>query len=160
MNVENDEEECESVDERCVNMNKVPQKRVTKPGPDNLLEKNLKRIMYKKPQKYKARVDPNSLLRKCLKKVVCGRLGFETTGVRRLGQSLRQKQSEVSDPGHSTETDIGVMGSGNYELWNIDPAGLDLGGDGRRDKEPGEEKLVIDTVDGHHDELHLSLIHI
>ena len=152
MNVENDEEECENVDERCVNMNKVPQKRVTKPGPDNLLEKNLKRIMCKKPQKYQ--VDPNGLLRKCLEKVVCGRLGSETAGVRRLGQSPRQKQSEVSDPGHNTGTDIGVMGSGNDELWNIDPAGLDLGGDGRRDKEPGEEELIIETIDGHHDELH------
>ena len=92
MNVENDEEECENVDERCVNMNKILQKRVTKPGPDNLLEKNLKRIMSKKPQKYQ--VDPNGLLRKSLKKVVCGRLGSETIGVRRLGQSPRQKNRE------------------------------------------------------------------
>merc|ERR1711873_146184 len=58
------------------------------------------------------------------------------------------------DPGHSTGTDIGVMGSGNDELWDNDPAGLDLGEDGRRDQEPGEEELVIETIDGHHDELH------
>ena len=154
MDVEHDEEECESVNERCVNINKAPQKRVTKTGPDNLLEKNLKRIMYKKPQKYKARVDPNSLLRKCLKKVVYGRLDFETAGVRRLGQSLRQKQSEVSDPGHSTGTDIGVMGSVNVEPWAIDPAGLDLGEGGRRDQEPGEEELVIESIDKHPNELH------
>ena len=76
MNVEHDEEECESVNERCVNINKAPQKRVTKTGPDNLLEKNLKRIMYKKPQKHKARVDPDSLLRKSLKKVVGHFLAF------------------------------------------------------------------------------------
>ena len=111
MDDEYDEEECESVNEQCVNVNKAPQKHVTKTGPDNLLEKNLKRIIYKKPQKHKARVDPDSLLRKSLKKVVYGRLGLETAGVRRLGQSLRQKQSEVSDPGHSPGTDIGVTGS-------------------------------------------------
>ena len=56
MNDENDEKECENVNERCVNMNKILQKCVTKPGPDNLLEQNLKRIMSKKPQKYQ--VDP------------------------------------------------------------------------------------------------------
>ena len=43
MDVEHDEEECESVNEQCVNVNKAPQKRVTKTGPDNLLEKNLKK---------------------------------------------------------------------------------------------------------------------
>merc|ERR1711873_338358 len=154
MDDEYDGQEGESVNEQCVNVNKTPQEHVTKTGPDNLLEKNLKRIMYKKPQKHKARVDPNSLLRKCLKKVVYGRLGFETTGVRRLGQSVRQKQSEVSDPGHSTGTDIGVMGSGNDEPWDIDPAGLDLGEGGRRDQELGEEELVIETIDKHLNELH------
>ena len=49
MDDEDDEEECESVNERCVNVNKVPQEHVTKAGPDNLLEKNLKRIIYKMP---------------------------------------------------------------------------------------------------------------
>ena len=90
MDDEYDEEECESVNEPCVNVNKTPQENVTKAGPDNLLEKNLKRIMYKMPQKHKARVDPDSLLRKSLKKIVYGRLGLETTGVRRRGQSLKQ----------------------------------------------------------------------
>ena len=53
MDDEDDEEECESVNERCVNVNKVPQEHVTKAGPDNLLEKNLKRIIYKMPRKHK-----------------------------------------------------------------------------------------------------------
>ena len=149
MNDENDEKECENVNERCVNM--ILQKCVTKPGPDNFLEQNLKRIMGKKPQKYQ--IDPNGLLRRSLKKVVCGRLGSETVGVRRLGQSPRQKQSGVIDPGHNTETDIGVVGSPNDELWGSDPTGLGLGGDGRGDKEPGEEELVIETILEHHDEL-------
>ena len=148
MDDENDEEECESVNEQSVNVNKTPQEHVTKTGPDNLLEKNLKRIIYKKPQKHKARVDPDGLLRKSLKKVVYGRLGLETAGVRRLGQSLRQKQSEVSDPGHSPGTDIGVTGSWNAEPWGTDPAGLDLGEGGQRDQEPGEEELVIETMEG------------
>merc|ERR1712107_825858 len=56
----NDEKECENVNERCVNM--ILQKRVTKPGPDNFLEQNLKRIMGKKLQKYQ--IDPNCLLRR------------------------------------------------------------------------------------------------
>ena len=81
MDDEDDEEECESVNERCVNVNKAPQEHVTKAGPDNLLEKNLKRIIYKMPRKHKTRADPDSLLRKSLKKIVYGRLGLETTGV-------------------------------------------------------------------------------
>merc|ERR1711952_537280 len=96
------------------------------------------------PQKHKARVDPDSLLGKSLKKVVYGRLGLETTGVRRRGQSLKQKQSEVSDPGHSPGADIGVTGSWNLESWDSDPAGLDLGEGGQRDLEPGEEELTSD----------------
>merc|ERR1711952_435925 len=98
------------------------------------------------PQKHKARVDPDSLLGKSLKKVVYGRLGLETAGVRRRGQSLKQKQSEVSDPGHSPGTDIGVTGSWNAEPWGTDPAGLDLGEGGQRDQEPGEEELVIESI--------------
>ena len=39
MDDEYDEEECESVNEQCVNVNKAPQEHVTKTGPDNLLEK-------------------------------------------------------------------------------------------------------------------------
>ena len=72
MDVEHDEEECESVNEQCVNVNKAPQKRVTKTGPDNLLEKNLKRIIYKMPRKHKTRADPDNLLRKSLRKIVYG----------------------------------------------------------------------------------------
>ena len=86
MDDEDDEEECESVNERCVNVNKAPQEHVTKAGPDNLLEKNLKRIIYKMPRKHKTRADPDNLLRKSLRKIVYGRLGLETTGVRRRGK--------------------------------------------------------------------------
>ena len=78
------------MNDRSVNINKVPH--VTKTGPDRFLEKNLKRIICKVPQKHKTRIDPDSLLRKSLKKIVYGRLGLETTGVRRQGQSLKQKQ--------------------------------------------------------------------
>merc|ERR1712004_908856 len=47
VNEENDEEECESVNDRSVNINKVPH--VTKTGPGRFLEKNLKKIMCKVP---------------------------------------------------------------------------------------------------------------
>ena len=107
MNEENDEEECESVNDRSVNINKVPH--VTKTGPDRFLEKNLKKIICKVPQKHKTRIDPDSLLRKGLKKIVYGRLGHETAGVRRREQGLKQKQSEMSDPEQCPETDTGVM---------------------------------------------------
>ena len=147
MDDEDDEEECESVNERCVNVNKAPQEHVTKAGPDNLLEKNLKRIIYKMPRKHKTRADPDNLLRKSLRKIVYGRLGLETTGVRRRGQSLKQKQSEVSDPGHCPGPDIGVTGSWNSESWDSDPAGLDLGEGGQGDLEPGEEELVIESIE-------------
>ena len=90
MNEENDEEECESVNDRSVNINKVPH--VTKTGPDRFLEKNLKKIICKVPQRHKTRIDPDSLLRKGLKKIVYGRLGHETAGVRRREQGLKQKQ--------------------------------------------------------------------
>jgi len=45
MNDEHDEEECESVNEQCINVNKTPQEHVTRFGPDSLLEKSLKRIV-------------------------------------------------------------------------------------------------------------------
>ena len=151
MNEENDEEECESVNDRSVNINKVPH--VTKTGPDRFLEKNLKKIICKVPQRHKTRIDPDSLLRKGLKKIVYGRLGHETAGVRRREQGLKQKQSEMSDPEQCPETDTGVVGSWNSETCDPIPAGLNLGEDGQGDlvvetiEQPGEEEFVIESID-------------
>ena len=139
MNDEHDEEECESVNERCINVNKTPQEHVTRFGPDSLLEKSLKGIVYRMPQRHKTRIDPDNLLRKSLKRIVYGRPGHETTGVRPRGQSLKQKRPEVSEPGHSPGPDIGITGSWTSESWDSDPAGLDLGEGGQRDLEAGEE---------------------
>ena len=86
MNDENDEKERVSVNERCINVNKTPQKHETRFDPDTLLEKSLKRIVYKTPQKHETRFDPDNLLRKSLKRIVCGRLCHETSGGRPRGK--------------------------------------------------------------------------
>ena len=142
MNDEHDEEECESVNERCINVNKTPQEHVTKFGPDTLLEKSLKRIVYKTPQKHETRFDPDNLLRKSLKRIVCGRLCHETSGGRPQGQSLEQKRPEVSELGHSPGPDIEVTGSWTSESWDFEPAGLDCDEGDQRELEAGEEELV------------------
>ena len=98
MNDENDEKERVSVNERCTNVNKTPQKHETRFDPDTLLEKSLKRIVNKTPQKRETRLNPDILLRKSLKRIVCGRLCHETSGGRSQGQSL---ESGVWGLGHS-----------------------------------------------------------
>ena len=91
MNDEDDERERVSVNERCTDVNKTPQKHETRFDPDTLLRKSLKRIVNKTPQKHETRFDPDTLLRKSLKRIVCGRLCHETSGGRPRGQSLEQK---------------------------------------------------------------------
>ena len=153
MNDENDEKERVSVSERCINVNKTPQKHETRFDPDTLLEKSLKRIVYKTPQKHETRFDPDNLLRKSLKRIVCGRLCHETSGGRPRGQSLEQKQPEVSELGHSPGPDIGVTGSWTSGSWDFEPAGLNPGEGGQRDLEAGEEELVVESIDEHLDDL-------
>ena len=112
MNDENDEKERVSVSERCINVNKTPQKHVT-------------------------RVDPDTLLRKILKRIVGGRLCHETSGGRPRGQSLEQKRPEINELGHRPAPDIGVTGSWTSGSWDLEPAGLNPGKDGQRDLEAG-----------------------
>ena len=93
MNDENDEKERVSVSERCINVNKTPQKHVT-------------------------RVNPDTLLRKILKRIVGGRLGHEASGGRSRVQSPEQKTTRNKRAGSPPGTrhwghrfvDLGVMG--------------------------------------------------
>ena len=112
MNDENDEKERVSVSERCINVNKTPQKHVT-------------------------RVNPDTLLRKILKRIVGGRLGHEASGGRSRVQSPEQKRPEINELGHRPAPDIGVTGSWTSGSWDLEPAGLNPGKDGQRDLEAG-----------------------